>query len=56
MVFKILSVLPLFVIFKNLLEVLSLSEEWSDGEKVDELNSAEETEAHTKPNTAAKLG
>ena len=43
------------MIFKNLL-VLSLSEEWSDGEKVDELNSAEEAEAHTKPNTAAKLG
>ena len=39
---------------KNLL-VLPLSEEWSYGEKVDELNGAEEAEADAKPNAATKL-
>ena len=42
------------MVLKNLL-VLPLSEEWSDGEKVDELNGAEEAEAHTKSDAAAKL-
>ena len=39
---------------KNLL-VLPLSEEWPYGEKVDELNSAEEAEADAKPDAATKL-